>query len=365
MSTVTVGWNLCDRMSTPPIESPPASHPARRLALDPYVERIRVWCEEHAREGDSGSFELRAGGRLLKFEPAEFALIHHSALVAAETGQPGDRLAVEAIAMALKSLEDLARLRTAKDGNSSEYHSMHAELMVDGALGTTLLAEIQARTDELVAQGMVEQSRMLSQFNHRVWNTTAEVEKVIVGSELERSEALAASLTDRPLDRPAVVAPAPGVPNPVPATVAAPLEFDATIDLLEQGPADLTARQSRNAPSLTVILFVGLLLATAVWFLLFGPLRSSETAGRELTLDSFDGKLTAIDTRAPSLYGSVDGARWESLGTAARLNLVDEVGRVLSRSGYSGALLRTGDGVPVAQWLERRGSQLLENRELP
>ena len=31
--------------------------------------------------------------------------------------------------------------------------------------------------------------------------------------------------------------------------------------------------------------------------------------------------------------------------------------------GYSGALLRTADGTPVAQWLENRGSLLLENHE--
>lgn len=302
-------------MSTTILENPPVIHSAREFALKPYVARVRRWCDEHAREANAGSFELSAGGRVLSFAPAEFALIHHSALVAAETGQAGDRLAVEAVGLALKSFEDLARLRVSTNSLSDEFQIVQTVLMHDGTLGNALLVELQTRTDELRAQGLEEQSRLLGKFKQRVWNTVAELEQVIAETSL----------------------------------------------------VSVSARKNRSerSPSLTMFLALGLLVATLAWLGLFGPLRSDAAVVRELTLADFDGQLTGLEARPPSLFGSVDRARWEGLDTTARLEFVDQLAQVLSESAYSGALLRTEDGVPIAQWLEARGSMLLENRELP
>ena len=304
------------------LDSPLAAQPAQHLALAPYVEQVRAWCDEHAREGNSEAYELRFGGRLLRFEPPEFALIHHSALVAGQTAEAADRLAVESVAVSLKSLEDLVRLRLSADSAPEEFHAVQAELMLDAALGSTLLTVIQARIRELEDQGLVDQALLLGKFNRRVWNTVAEVEKTIAGSEVER---------------------------------AAPDELMASS----------AEGRSWEAPSLTTILAGALLVATLIWFGLFGPLRSSGTPSRELTLADFEGQLKRVEAVPPSLFGSVNQARWDGLDTQARLNLVDQVARVLSEHGYSGALLRTEDGVPVAQWLTQRGSTLLETRELP
>lgn len=352
-------------MSTTTTEQPAASHPAQRLALAPFVERVRTWCEEHGGEENAGSFELRCAGRVLSFEAPEFALLYHSALIATETGQAKDRLAVDAVALELKSIEDLARRRASTDEASTEYNTAQAELILDGVLGTALLAEIQARIDELVAQGELDPSKILGKFNHRVWNVVAQVERLVASSECERSRVLEESLRDRPPTptpaQPKVsAATAPSVPEPPES-----LDLDAGVLSLTREASAAHERRSRPVSSLTLFLAVGLLAATLIWLALFSPFGSGSTASRELTLDSFGGRLTGIDARAPSLFGLIDRTHWEQLDPAARLELVDEVAQVLARSGYSGALIRTADGVPVAQWLRDRGPLLLEDLELP
>jgi hypothetical protein len=67
--------------------------------------------------------------------------------------------------------------------------------------------------------------------------------------------------------------------------------------------------------------------------------------------------------RPPSLFVTVESAAWSKLPPDDRRSLVDTASSVLMTSDYRGALLRTEDGRPVAQWLARTGVRLLDANE--
>jgi len=73
--------------------------------------------------------------------------------------------------------------------------------------------------------------------------------------------------------------------------------------------------------------------------------------------------IEALDARPPSLYVVVDKQNWNAMPSEQRLQWVEAVGQTAAAAGYTGVNFRTSDGASVAQWLKRKGSQLLTSSE--
>jgi hypothetical protein len=340
-------------------------------ALVPYLERIRAWCSERQLDGAAGPTRLSAGERSVQFDPPEFALIHHSSLVGGGTGREGADLPARVAATLLKSGEDRSRLQKQRDPGSTIAGDPMADLLLDRTLGAALLVEIQEHTDALVAGGQMEQAKLFSKLTHRVWRMVAELEKQISEARSAGGDELASPVEDRSLAAGTAGRTSPPLAGPLEPTEAeSQIELDRVVEhaldaSFAPGPPGPGTRRPRAGPSTTVLLLGALVLTSLAWIGMstLGARGKGEPAG--LTLEAFDGALAEIETRPPSLYGTVERARWEALDAGARSEVVERVAEVLNRHGYRGALLRTEDGVPVAQWLKQRGVLLLEPRESP
>ncbi len=65
----------------------------------------------------------------------------------------------------------------------------------------------------------------------------------------------------------------------------------------------------------------------------------------------------------PSVYVTIDTENWNSLDDRDRRQLIDSLGIRAASAGYSGVLLKTLEGRPVARWLETRGYELIDYTE--
>ena len=75
------------------------------------------------------------------------------------------------------------------------------------------------------------------------------------------------------------------------------------------------------------------------------------------------GAIRSLEARPPSLYVTVEPTAWLLLGAEKKRRIVAGISSVLLTNGYTGALLTTPDGRPVAQWLSQRGVELIDTDE--
>jgi len=347
-------------MATETIEKPAQAHPARRLALDPYVTRVRSWCLDNERTGRHQQISLRLGFQTLTFEPPEFAMMLRSARAGEETPAGEDVLPLETLGWLTKSHEDLANLRSLKDPTSRAVFALQAELMLDSALGAALLAELESRIEELTLFEDDRSAGALTQLREFLHATVSEVSATISGSERERAGELASSLTDRPLAPARTGAPAPPQQQRAVRQERAPAK-EAAVAAPKPTRAAVSVGSGRREVTSTAFLGIALVLALAIWLGLFVMPRFSGPAIEPLTISDFDDSigLSDVEARPPSMFVQVDRDRWRSLDEAGRLAVVEDVAHVLARKNYTGALFETGEGRPVAQWLRDRGTQLI------
>jgi hypothetical protein len=102
-------------------------------------------------------------------------------------------------------------------------------------------------------------------------------------------------------------------------------------------------------------------LALVVWGVFVLPKLTRE-ALPTLTLQDVAprAEIRHVVAKPPSLFVELNGERWRALPRAARMELVEDVGRVAASAGYHGARFRLEDGRTAAQWLEQRGGTLTD-----
>ena len=100
-----------------------------------------------------------------------------------------DMLVAQGVAVMLKSKCDSARMHAAEE--TRELFATQGEVMLDVAVGTALVREVQRHIDGLLAIGQVADSRDLSAFHHELRNAVLKMRRSIGESERERALAMA------------------------------------------------------------------------------------------------------------------------------------------------------------------------------
>jgi polyhydroxyalkanoate synthesis regulator phasin len=343
----------------------------RRRTLEPYMLKVQ---EVFRREpfDPSRSRRLAIDGVAVSVEPWVIASVETQAGLADGTNDLAELLG-QSLALWLKTALDVRSLRREIASGSSNLYEEQAKLMLDSALGATLLQELQKCIDGLVQQGDLEEAKRLSKFRGQMSGLVRELKQVISDSNVS-SEAEIEEVSDEEETAPA---PAPAraparapAPASVPAAVAArlPRESDPEIHTpvrrrrpapAKPQPAEPVHTSSSYRTQILVALNVVALIALIV---LRMPSRGSGKTPAALDAHDFENAaaLVAIVARPPALYASVDKQVWSAFSPEQQQQFVDSMGSVLASHGYWGLTLKTSDDRLVGQWFEKGGTRLFE-----
>jgi hypothetical protein len=327
----------------------------RRGAVDAYVAKLRERLVEQDRPGEPAVIEL--SGRTVTIEPWIVARILDGGDDAGRSDTP-DGLLAQTVALEMKIACDRNDLELGQRSGGQKLYAAQAELMLDAAIGAALSRELQGVVDDEVRSGRLDDAKSWTRLRNALHKRVAQTKELLADSERQRVESLSDSLTDKPrLET--------STPEGY-GELMRRIDEQETKRKRQQRLKRLGRAKLANLPSRTEIL-VGLLAIVAACWLAFIQLPRQLAAPLPvLALDDLpraDGFLE-VDARPPSLYLTLDGAMWATLDREARRQLVHTLSSVLLTSDYSGALLRTEDGRPVAQWLALHGVRLLEQGEV-
>jgi hypothetical protein len=325
----------------------------RRRTLEPYMLKVQ---EVFRREpfDPSRSRRLSIDGVAVSVEPWVIASVETQAGLADGTNDLAELLG-QSLALWLKTALDVRSLRREIQGGSSNLYEEQAKLMLDSALGATLLQELQKCVDGLVQQGDLEEAKRLSKFRGQMSGLVRELKQVISDSngpsEDEPDEMF--------VEVQAAPAPAPmpaSAPASVPAAVAARLpreqdpETHAPVRRRRPAPPkpqapETVPTQSSYRTQILVALNVVALIALIVMRM---PSHGSGKTPAALVAHDFENAaaLVAIVARPPALYASVDKKVWSAFNPEQQKQFVDSMGSVLASHGYWGLTLKTSDDVP-------------------
>jgi hypothetical protein len=348
-------------MPTASVQAPAAKvNQARQRAIAPHLEKLEQLYAQWVGDGRSGGcMEIRLHESLLpldSWETEQVRLFLENELVR-DGGPPF--IVSQGVALLIKCAADMFSMMSAVDPSEDQFYALQAELMLDTAIGMAMLRETQQAQNNLVQEGDVEQARKLSKFHHKLRNSLAIAKKMIGETERERADQITDQLTDEPRQESAS-----------PDKLAMDSAAARAAEQYEQSKIrERVQRKAREAlsklPSRTDLLIYGFLLVMAVWLgaVVLPQAIRSEPPTISLADLNGSGIFTRVEAKPPSLFIEVDMAMWDELDAEARLTLVEMTGHVLAENGYSGALLRTARGRPLAQWLEKRGAVLIETEE--
>jgi hypothetical protein len=336
--------------------SPARIHPRRLRALQLYVGKLQEWSRRVSGIAVGRPVALLIGKQRLVVEPWERAAIAEAGDAAEHPG-----LAAEALACMAKCLADIDRLSRGDDSRDAFYR-LQADLLLDTAIGTALLREIQPLIERTVAGGSHHEARQLNSLMHRLRGVMSQAMERLTESNLPRVRGLADGLTDL-ADRSATEAGQPagaetgiGAPEPPPLPPRVPPR-----------PERIPARIARTPPAAhlhprTIVLAVAAVLAFLAWMLFVGLPGALRDDPRLVTLDDLAHahEFVEVAARPPSLFVDADAAAWKRLSQAEKWARVRETSEVVAPLGYEGLLVRGPDGEPLAQWVRGRGVQLLD-----
>lgn len=355
---------------------PPAARGTRQRVLEPFLDAI-----EDSRPGweeadeDQEAVSLNVSGSRLTVDPwTRERLDHYYRQGSAPVAEP-TRVVTQGVALLVKCDQDVPKLESQRQDNTEELYALQAELMLDAAIGTSLVKDIQLAIDAMLRDGETLEARNLSRFHHRVRNTVYDLRHRIDADYRETVDRLAEQLEDSDLECLFSVGPGRGGFN-----VSAldrilrrrPRKRKPRQREKEEKPrkpviviSDLVPRAEPGSGALMrTLALAGLLVAAVVGLVALNV--SAEPASRpqvELSTNAVSLGGTAIDvqTRWPSLFVTVDPVAWYDLDAARREMLIRNLADRLSVDHYSGALVRSPDGRPLAEWIRTRGTRLLDH----
>lgn len=365
----------------------------RLRILRPYLAKLQAWNERIPGTAADRGATIVIGRERMPVDAWERALIARCARPDMQPPEETARLVLEGLAYMAKSLTDIERLGRVASSRET-IHQGQAELLLDTAIGTALLREVQQSVDGMVARGELEQARQWNSLMHRMRRVASRTTERITESNLTKVGALADTMTElqeasparrRPAPRPAAPPPAPRIeiepeaedrptlrPAPAPAPTAPPAigpvleELGVSLDEWhERGSREDRPRSSSWArtPALAAALF----LAFVAWVAFVAIPSALEFEPKAVTRPDFPagGEVAAVTSRFPSLFVDVDAAAWDELAHAQRWARIREASGLAADRGYDGLLIRAGDGRPLAQWLRGRGIALLDESADP
>jgi hypothetical protein len=343
--------------SAPPTAGAP---PLAARPLDPYLERLRLWCAESRGRDSDAPGQISAGQRSLTLDAWEREQLARS-FEPGTVDSDGSRLVARAVALRVKSMVDCEHLAAGDGQDGSSLYTLQGRLNLDCSLGMELLREMQRAIDELVVSGEAAHAERLRHSLDGLRRCLAEVKFEI--AEAGRRAAQDASWIPRiesPEPAPAAWArPAAGAAPAAPAPSFGPPSAAAV-----SASVPLPRRRRRRLGRTGI-----LILALAASVLLRLAVAGRNAGGGPVepaapTLPRAEAIRSTL-ARAPSLFVELHAAAWEALSESQRRALVEELGQAARSGDWAGVHLTTDEGGAVARWLRERGAELIPASETP
>jgi len=324
---------------------------------------------------------LRVSGRELTVDPWTTERLDPQARVNDALEADCRRVVTQSVALLAKCGGDLSALEGQDPQSTGGLYMARAEVMLDAAIGGSLVKDIQRVMDDLLKAGRHEEASGLSKFNHQLRHTVYELRKCIDPEYRSTIEELAEQLAETGAvdvpEKPATDAP----PAPVPSRRATPQPDRSrpatpapAPPLRRHGsarPAHAAAEAAATAgrlpsfdlPLRTKVLGAMLLVTAFILFLAILPvLFPARPAGEPpVSAASFPGLVRSVEDHWPGLYVTLETEAWDALDQAGRIELLHELSAGLTSRRYKGAFVRTPDGRPLGQWLWNNGVTLLDD----
>lgn len=344
------------------------SNPTRADVLGPYLSRLGSLAE-HRDESKESSF-IHVGEKKVVVEPWERThLLGALYEPAAGEEHAWRNVLADGVAFRTRCLVDLGEI---EDGGQPAGETAD-RLIVDIALGLCLMEETQQAVNLLVLGGKLDDAKNLTKFRHKIGRALNDLKETAGEDVSERAVELVPAL-------------APDVAERAAKEKAAKKEKD-TAQLLEEAArlereaenARLGITDQDQAPNLAaigataqkikskvpILLTIMVVLAAAAAGVHFWLLAPSGPQIDPLTRADFTSvpELTTVTARPPSLFATMSYDSWRGMTPDMRAERVESIGRIASREGYTGALLKADSGKALAQWLQKSGVTILDHPE--
>jgi hypothetical protein len=328
------------------------------------------------------------------------------------------RMVTQSVALLAKCEVDLSNLKSQDQHTTGSLYAAQAQLMLDAAVGQSLVMDIQRVIDDLLTSGRLEEARQLSKFHHQLRNAMFQLRGRIdtmhhstlqdlanklsdtestddglseegefaiqvdgMADELEAQTAEEERSSEMP-DRPSPRESSPSATQRMAGALASRVSSgrpsaraNRPVNRSPSGGSDNGRKvqvMGNSLPTATIprrtVVLAGLFLLTAAWLVIVissnlgaagpGTFRNSD----RVTLAGTEGQ---IEDRWPSMFVTVKTEAWNGLSDRERTRFAQELSNRLSPEGYSGALIRGADGVPLAEWLRGGGVRLLDSGKRP
>jgi hypothetical protein len=360
-----------------PALPPTIAQSTRQRVLEPFVAAI-----EDARPDWSGESEdqedmpLCVPSNEVTVDPWTRERLDLYFQPSSEPVAEADRIVTQGVALLVKCAADVPKLELEKRNSPGECYAFQAELMLDAAIGTSLVKDIQLTIDTMLSQGLTLEARNLSKFHHRVRNMVHHLRNRIdtdyrktmehMADQLEESRREAGGPAAGDATAPAQGSdggrPEPGRPRPAPYSLETP-GTGARKSAASRVAIRAAIPGQGSGAALRTLVLAGLLATTFLGLAAFHlPSGYWTRPDGELSPSALflDGTTLQVQDRWPSLFVTVDAVAWERLSAERRRALVRHLADRLSGDRYSGVLIRSPQGQPLAEWIRTNGVRVLD-----
>lgn len=326
----------------------------RRALLDPVAGKLLGLLEQH-RELDSPSqITIKGASVHVSRWERELVLQHHGDGVFEDRGWVTRVL--DAVSFQARVLIDMARLG---DDNEAADARAIQQLVLTSAVGLALKVELQKTVDRLVVSGDVATARHLSETLGRIATALVSARGALVRSDTwPAAVELAPGITCIPAD--AALPEAPVRPRRRRRRQPTQDELEALRQMEDRGRASRAGsmRKVSRVRAMVVLLLVLTVTWTAIVLL---PMLATDPLPT-LSMAEFRTvpQVRDVVARPPSLYVTINERDWAKLSDESRTKVLDQIGEIAARAEYTGAVVRTPEGVTVGQWLVKSGTSLIK-----
>jgi len=320
--------------------------------LDEYVETIRLWSSQPT-QTDTIRFEHTE----VTILPWAARAIHRFCNAPHPTHGEVEDLVTQGVAVMAKCRTDLAECGGRTD-NLNVTYARQAEMMLDAAVGSVVVRELQTLGNKLLSKGENEDVKELNRFQHEVRRTVQQVRGSLSDAEKARATEFATLLRGGPdateddfgdVDSSPATKPAPAAP----ARRKRPRAAEPTVVFLDEKPASSGRFRVYLMRFVLTAIVVGL-IGYGVSGLTASPVEGDASESLTAAVSAMPG-VTEVNDRMPYIVLTVRDEFWNDRGESARKDWIRELSRMTERHGYSGLVVRSTGGTPLAEWVRGRG----------
>lgn len=267
-------------------------------------------------------------------------------------------LLAEALAACVKISEDVQDYQIAARLDEQLEEKIRSALELDDFAGESLIEELAEAIDRTFAAGRREEAVRLGELRLTIRQHITHIRLTLSGRQ------------DGEAHTPPTGAPAATGPFTRPsAGWLADANLEPPPDQLEQSRRRYQAlkkrrlQEQRDRANRRRIrwMFAGvgmaMLVGVASFAIQFLPSLETDQLS-EITVESLEGVpgISSVVAKPPSLFVTVNGAYWDSLDRHHRTRIVTEIGSILIRANYNGAVFNHPNGTVVGEWIRGSGS---------